>query len=74
MKVTEKTRSTIKLANQLHDVINKCKDSEEMKSYVRSNVFEINKKRVSLELPEIELNDVYKILGESYTCFWGLRE
>lgn len=74
MRVTEQQRITIKLANDiLKDLRNfKYATEAQMKAHVKLRVENFNKMQVGL--PEIQKNDVYKILGESLTCFWGHRE
>lgn len=65
---------TITLTNKLTHEIKTLRDPEEMQAYVKRVVANENRERKILNLSEININDVYNILGESYTCFWGLKE
>ncbi len=72
--IADTKRYTITLANKLQHEIKTLNDSEEMKAYVKRVIANENQERNILNLNEININEVYNILGESYTCFWGLRE
>lgn len=67
-------RYTFSISTRLQHEIKALKDSEEMQVYVKRVIANENQERNILNLSEININEVYKILGESYTCFWGLRE
>lgn len=71
---SELTRSTIKIANALLSEIKNINESAEAQKYVRMRVSILNEWRGGSRLPEIDKNEVYRILGESRTCFWGYKE
>lgn len=72
-KYNDPNRYTFQVGNKLTHEIKDLKDSEEMKAYVKRYIENINQERRVLNLIEININDVYKILGESYTCFWRIK-
>lgn len=72
--LSEIQQITIKTANGLVHELKDHRDSEIMIAYTKRRISDINRKRRETNQQDIKLNDIYKILGESYTCFWGLKD